>query len=116
CDLAGEHFLTVERPTLEKYGVFMLTTNFVTQMVRDRHLQEMPRDSFVSENRPRFLDRCPTIKVLRLRVVTWNEKETGRIFIVNAGRVHETAGAGWLECIRQLTNLKRAEIIRQRDQ
>src|SRR5216684_6982101 len=85
-------------------------------MISDRELKEMARDSFVSENWPRIFDGGADIKILRLRIVCWNEIKAGRVFVVNAGRIHETAGTGWLERFGQLPNLKRAEIIRQRDQ
>ena len=68
------------------------------------------------ENRPRIFDRRANVKILRLRIVGRNEKEAGRIFVVNAGRIHETAGAGRLERFRQLPNLKRPEIIGHRDE
>ena len=61
------------------------------------------------------LDCRAQIKVFRLRVVGRNEKETGRVFIVNTGRIHKTAGTGRLECLRQLSNLKLAKIIRDGD-
>src|SRR5437879_1138991 len=94
----------------------MLTANFVAQVVRDRELQEMSRNTFMSEDGPRVLDRGANIKVLRLRIVRRDEIKTGRVLVVNAGRIHETAGVGWLECFRQLPNLKRAEVIGQRYQ
>src|SRR5438876_7140535 len=94
----------------------MLTANFVIQVVRDRELQEMSWNTFMAEDGPRVLDRGANIKVLRLRIVRRDEIKTGRILVVNAGRIHKTAGTGRLECFRQLPNLKRAKIIGQRDQ
>ena len=94
----------------------MLTADFVAQVVRDGKLQEMSRDSFVSENWPWIFDRRANVKVLRLRIVSRNEIETGRVFVVNTGRIHETARTRWLERFWQLPNLKRAEIIGQRDE
>ena len=70
----------------------------------------------MSEDRPRVLDRGANIKVLRLRIVRRDEIKTGRVLVVNAGRIHETAGTGWFECLRQLPDLKRAKIFGQRDQ
>ena len=84
-------------------------------MLRDGKLEKMSWNAFVSEDRPRIFNCRANIEVLRLRIVGRNEKETGGIFVVNARRIHETTGAGWLERFRQLSNLKRTEIIRQRD-
>src|SRR5947207_736517 len=74
----------------------------------------MSGNSFVTEDRPRIFNRGANIKILRLRIVRWNEIKTGRVLVVNARRIHEATGAGWLERVRQLANLKRAEIIWQR--
>ena len=71
----------------------------------------MSGHTFVSEDWPRIFNCRANIKVFRLRIVGRNEKESGRILIVNARRIHETAGTGWLERFWQLSNLKRAEII-----
>src|SRR5437773_12141007 len=73
----------------------------------------MSWNTFVSEDRPRIFNRRADVKVLRLRIVSRDEKETGRVFIVNTGRIHETARAGRFERFRQLANLKRTEVIRQ---
>src|SRR5437667_12363792 len=75
----------------------------------------MSRDSFVSEDWPRIFDRRANVKVLRLRIVSRNEIEAGRVFVVNTGRIHETARTRRLERFWQLPNLKRAEIIGQTD-
>src|SRR5947209_20344614 len=82
-------------------------------MIGNRKLHEMTGDSFVTQNRSRILDRCSNIKILRLRVVSRDEIETGRVFVVNARRIHKTARAGRLERFRQLPDLKRTEIIWQ---
>ena len=108
---AHQHFFAVKRPAFDENAVLMLTANLVRQMIRDRELQEMPGNSFMPENRARIFDRGADVKVLRLRIVGRNEIETGRVLVVNTGRIHETAGAGRLERVRQLSNLKRAEII-----
>src|SRR5439155_25421005 len=73
----------------------------------------MPGDTLVPEDWPGIFNRRANVKILRLWVVGGNEKETSWIFVVNPGRIHETARAGRLERIRQLSNLKRPKIIRQ---
>src|SRR5207248_1071532 len=73
----------------------------------------MARNSFVPENRPWILNCGADVKVLRLRIVSWNEIEAGWILIINTRRVHKTARTGWLERVWQLTNLKWSEVIRQ---
>src|SRR6266566_7993918 len=83
-------------------------------MLRDGKLEKMSGNPFVSEDRPRIFNCRANIEVLRLRIVCWDEKETGRVLVVNTGRIHETTGAGWLERFRQLSNLERTEIIGQR--
>ena len=112
---AHQHFFTVKRPAFDKNTVLMLTPNFIVQMIRDRELQKMSWDSFMTKDRPRIFDRRANIKVFRLRIIGRKEKKPGRIFVVNAGRIHETTRAGWFKGIRQLPNLKWAEIIGQRD-
>src|SRR5260370_13364628 len=82
-------------------------------MVRDRELEKMPGNAFVTEDWARVFNRRANVKVFRLRIVSRNEIKTGRVLIVNTGWIHETAGTGWFECFRQLSNLKRAQIIRQ---
>ena len=82
-------------------------------MVRDRELEEMPGNPFVPQNRPRIFNRGPDVKVLRIRVVGWDEIEAGRIFIINARRIHESARAGRLERFGQLPDFELAEISRQ---
>src|SRR6267378_3871455 len=74
----------------------------------------MSGNTFVSENRSWIFDCRANIKVRRFRIVGGNEKESGWILVVNTGRIHKTAGAGWLKGLGQLSNLKRAEIARQR--
>ena len=93
----------------------MLAANLVAQMIRDRELEKMSGNAFVSENRTRIFDCRANVKILRFRIVGRDEIEAGRILVVNAGRIHEAARAGRLERFRQLPNLKRPEIIRQGD-
>ena len=94
----------------------MLTANLIRQMVGDRELQEVSGNAFVAENRARVFDGRADVEVFALRIVSGNEIETTRIFVVNAGRIHETAGAGGLERLRQLSNFKSTQICRQCDQ
>src|SRR5713226_2193713 len=94
----------------------MLPANFVLQVIRDRELQKVAGDSFVTENRARVFDRRANIKVTALGIVSGNEIEAAVVFIIDAGRVHEAAGAGGLERFWQLPNFKAAEIRRQRDE
>src|SRR5258707_5531866 len=75
----------------------------------------MSWNTFVSQNRSWVFNCCANIKLLRSRIVGGNEKESGWILVVNTGRIHETAGAGWLEGLGQLSNLKRTEIVGQRN-
>ena len=112
---AHQHLFAVECPALHEDSILMLTTNFVAKVICDRELEEMPRDAFVTKDRPRIFDCCANIKIWRLRTVGGNEIESGRIFIVNAWRIHESARTGRLKSFRQLANLKCAEIIGQRD-
>ena len=74
----------------------------------------MAGNTFVTKDWPRIFNRCANIKIFRFPIVGRNEIETGRVFVVNAGRIHEAARAGWLKSFGQLPNLKRAKIIRQR--
>src|ERR1051325_7267494 len=76
----------------------------------------MPGNSFVAQNRPRIFNRRANVKVFRLRIVSWNEKETGGVFVVDSGRIHETAWARRFECFGQLPNLETPEIFRDRDE
>src|SRR5438876_12255048 len=91
----------------------MLATNFIFQMVGDRQLQEVSGNSFVTENRAWVFNRGANVKVFALRIVGGDEIEASRVFVINAGRIHETAGTGRLERCRQLANFKAAEIRRQ---
>src|SRR5215472_11649355 len=75
----------------------------------------MPGNSFVSEDRPGIFDRRAYVKILRFGVVGRNEKEAGWIFVVYSWRIHETARAGRLKRVRQLSDLERPKIIRQTD-
>src|SRR6266498_4285810 len=74
----------------------------------------MPGNAFMPKDRSWIFNRRANIKILRFRIVGGNEKESGWILVVNTGRIHETAGAGWFERLGQLSNLKRSEIVRQR--
>src|ERR671931_2190226 len=74
----------------------------------------MSGNPFVPEDRSWVFNRCAKIEIPRFRVVGGNEKESRWILVVNTGRVHETARAGWFESLGQLPNLKRPEIVRQR--
>src|ERR1700738_1500760 len=85
-------------------------------MIRDRELQKVSRDSFMAENRPRVFNGRADIEVFALRIVSGNEIETARVLVVNAGRIHEAAGAGWLERLGQLPDFKVTEIRREGDQ
>src|SRR5262245_27531521 len=94
----------------------MLSPNLVGEMVRNRDLQEMPGNSFVTEDRARVLDRCTNIEVPALRVVRGYEEKPTRVLVVDTRRVHEATGARWLERFRKLSDLERAEIGRKSDQ
>src|SRR6266511_4227701 len=76
----------------------------------------MSGNSLVSEDWPRIFNRRANIKVLRLPVVSRNKIETSWVFVVGAWRIHEAARAGWLKRLRQLPNLKRAQVIGQGDE
>src|SRR5919201_1082197 len=73
----------------------------------------MSGNPFMPENRPRIFNRGANIEILRFRIVGGNKKESRWVLVVNTGRIHKTAGAGWLEGLGQLSNLKRAKIIWQ---
>src|SRR5207248_10242633 len=83
-------------------------------MVRDRELEKMAGNTLMPKDWPRIFNRRANIKVFRLRIVSRNEEETGRILIINTGWIHETAGTRWFKCFWQLSNLERAKIIGQR--
>src|SRR6266545_3549899 len=68
----------------------------------------------MAENRSRVFDRRANIEVAALRIIGRDEIEAGWILIVNAGRIHETAGAGRLESFGKLPNFKPADVRRQR--
>src|SRR5260370_31022172 len=80
-------------------------------MIGDRELQKMSGNTFVTEDWSRLFDRGSDVKVFRLRIVSGNEIETGRILVVNSGRIHKAARAGRFERFRQLPNLNCAEVI-----
>src|SRR5439155_2172838 len=94
----------------------MLATDFIIHVICDGELEKMSGDTFVSEDWPRIFNCCANIKILRVRIIRRNEKETGRILVVNARRIHEAPRTGRLKCLRQLPNLKWAKVIRQRYQ
>src|SRR6266542_3210028 len=85
-------------------------------MVRDRQLEKMTRNAFVSEDGPRIFDGGADVKVAALRVVGRNEIKAGRIGIVDPRRVHESAGARGLERFGKLTDLEAAHVGRDRHQ
>src|SRR5436189_5621010 len=68
----------------------------------------------MTEDGPRIFDGRSDIKVLARRIVGGNEIEAARIFVVNAGSVHEAAGTGWFERLRQLPNFKFTQVRRKR--
>src|SRR6476620_826756 len=94
----------------------MLAANFVSQMIRDRELQEVSGDSFVTQDWPRVFDGRANVEVLTLRIVSRNEIKAARVLIVDAGRIHKAAGAGRFESCGQLADFEMAQISRQRDQ
>src|SRR5438876_11573653 len=73
----------------------------------------MSGNAFVAEDRSWIFNRRANVKVLRFRIICRNEKESGWILVVNAGRIHEASRAGRLKRVRQLPDLKRAKVIRQ---
>src|SRR2546421_251991 len=94
----------------------MLAADFVWQVIGDRELQEVAGDSFVTQDRPRVFDGRANVEILALRIVSRDEIKARRVLVVNSGSVHEAAGTGGLERLRQLANFKAAEIRRQGDQ
>src|SRR5207245_5761129 len=94
----------------------MLSANLIAQMIRDRQLHKVARNSFVAQNRPRIFDRRADVKILGVGVVSQNKKESHRVFVINAGGIHETARTRRLERVRQLSNLKWSEVIRDGDE
>ena len=70
----------------------------------------------MTKDRARIFDRRANIKIPALRIVGGNEIEAARVFVVNTGRVHESARAGRLERCGQLANFKPSQIWRKRDQ
>ncbi len=85
-------------------------------MIGDRELQEVTRNAFMTQDRARVFDRRADVEVLAGRVVRRNEVKAAVVFIVNAGRIHETTGTGRLERFRQLSNLERANVRGNRHQ
>src|SRR5258708_34586126 len=84
-------------------------------MICNRELEKMSGDTFVSEDWPRIFNCCANIKILRVRIIRRNEKETCRILVVNAGWIHEAPRAGRLKRFGQLSNLEWPKVIGQRD-
>src|SRR4030095_12640483 len=76
----------------------------------------MTRDTFMPENGPRVLYCGADVKVFALRIVSRDEVKTARVFVIDAGRVHETTGTGGLEGFWKLPDIKRSDVIRNRDQ
>src|SRR5687767_1542661 len=60
----------------------------------------------MAQDRPRVFDGGANVEVLTCRVVRRYEVEAAVVFVVKAGRVHETAGTRGLERLRQLANQK----------
>ena len=94
----------------------MLTAYLVAEMIRDRDLHEMPRNSFMTKDRPRIFNRSPDIEVLRLRIVSWNEKEAARVFVIKTWRIHKSTGTRRFKRFRQLPNFEPTQILRNRYQ
>src|SRR3954468_9333627 len=67
----------------------------------------------MAENWSGIFDRRADVEIFRFRIVGWDEVKAGRIFVVNAGWIHETARARRLECFGQVSNFKFAKTIRQ---
>src|SRR5205807_1332639 len=109
-----EHLLAVKRPPFDEDTVAVLAADFVGEMIRDRELHEMAGNSFMAEDRARVFDRGADVEIFRLGAVSRDEVKARRILVVNAGRIHETAGTGWLESFGQLPDLEAAQIIGQR--
>src|SRR5437667_97580 len=78
--------------------------DLVREMVGNRELQEVTRDSLVSQDRPGILDGGADIEVGAPGFIGRNEVETAGIGVVEARGVHETARAGRLERRRQLAD------------
>src|SRR4051794_30365248 len=85
-------------------------------MIRDRQLEEMAGNAFVTEDWSRVFDGGADVKVAALRIVGGNEIKSGRIGIVDPGWVHESTGARRLERFGQLTDLEAAHVRRYRHQ
>src|SRR5258705_3182195 len=81
-------------------------------MVRYRKLEEVARYPLVAEDGSGIFYGCANVEVFALRVVSRNEIEATIVLIVNAGRIHEAPGTGWLKRLGQLANLKAAELCR----
>src|SRR4030095_1124384 len=76
----------------------------------------MARYTFVHENGAWVFNSRSDVEVLALGVVSGNEVKTARVFVIDAGRVHKTTRTGWLEGFRKLPDIKRTEVIRNRNQ
>src|ERR1035437_3236598 len=94
----------------------MLPPNFIREMIGNGKLQEMPRNSFVSEDGARIFNGCANVKILRLRIISGDEIETGWILVINPRRIHKTSRAGRLERLRQLADLESSEVIGNADE
>jgi hypothetical protein len=85
-------------------------------MVRNRELQEVAGNSFMAQDRSWIFYCRPDVEVSRLRIISRDEIETARVFVINARRIHEAAGTGRLECFGKLTNREWPQVIRNRNQ
>src|SRR5438034_2270686 len=94
----------------------MLAADLVGQMIGDRELKEMSRDSFVSEDWPRVFDRRADVEVSTLWVVRRDEVKAGRVAVVDPRRVHESAGARGFERLGQLPDLEPSHVTGDRDE
>ena len=68
--------------------------------------------TFMPEDRPRILNRSSDVEILTLRIVSGNEVEAAWIFVIDAGRVHETTRTGGLEGLGSLADIERTDVIR----
>src|ERR1041385_7905809 len=93
-----------------------MPADLVGEVIGDRDLQEMPGDTFVSEQRARVFDGRADVEVAALRVVGWDEVEAAVVGVVDARRIHEAARAGRLERLGELADLERADVAGDGDE
>src|SRR6266566_7209222 len=74
----------------------------------------MTGNSFVAKDRSGFFYRRANVEVLGLRIVSWNEIEATRVFVIDARSIHETSGTSRLESFGKLANFKPAQVRWQR--